>query len=47
MQVLEDLYLGDIHPSERSFKKDSQYSKALNEVVKAGNALLDTLTENQ
>ena len=47
MQVLEDLYLGDIHPSERSFKKDSQYSKALNEVVKAGNALLDTLTEKQ
>ena len=47
MQVLEDLYLGDIHPSERSFKKDSQYSEALNEVVKAGNALLDTLTEKQ
>ena len=47
MQVLEDLYLGDIHPSERSFKKDSQYSRALNEAVKAGDALLDTLTEKQ
>ena len=42
MQVLENLYMGDIHPSERSFKKDSQYSKALNEVVKAGDALLGT-----
>lgn len=47
MQVLEDLYLGDIHPSERSFKKDSQYSMVLNEVVKAGDSLLDTLTEKQ
>ena len=47
MQVLEDLYLGDIHPSERSFKKDSQYSRALNEVVKIGDALLGTLTEKQ
>ena len=47
MQVLEDLYLGDIHPSERSFKKGSQYSMVLNEVVKAGDSLLDTLTEKQ
>ena len=47
MQVLEDLYMGDIHPSERSFKKNSQYSRALNEVVKVGDALLGTLTEKQ
>ena len=47
MQVLEDLYLGDVHPSERSFKKDSQYSRALNEAVKAGDVLLGTLTEKQ
>jgi hypothetical protein len=47
MQVLEELYMGDIHPSERSFKNDSQYSKALNEVVKAGDTLLSTLTEKQ
>ena len=47
MQVLEELYLGDIHPSERSFKMDSQYARALNEVVKAGDALLGTLTEKQ
>ena len=47
MQVLEDLYIGNIHPSERGFKKDSQYSRALNEVVKAGDALIGTLTEKQ
>ena len=47
MMILEDLYMGDIHPSERSFKKDSQYSKALNNVVKAGNVLIGTLTEKQ
>ena len=47
MQVLEDLYMGNIHPSERRFKKGSQYSRALNEVVKAGDALLGTLSEKQ
>ena len=47
MQVLEDLYMGDIHSGERSFNKDSQYSGALNEVVKAGDALFGTLTEMQ
>ena len=47
MMILEDLYMGDIHPSERSFKKDSQYSKALNNVVKAGDTLIGSLTEKQ
>ncbi len=47
MQVLEDLYMGNIHPNERRFKKGSQYSRALNEVVKAGDALNGTLTEKQ
>lgn len=47
MQVLEDLYMGDIHPSERSFKKGSQYAKALNDTVKACDALIGTLTEKQ
>ena len=47
MQVLEDLYMGDIHPSERSFKRDSQYARALNETGKAGDAFIDTLTEKQ
>ena len=45
--ILEDLYMGDIHPSERSFKKNSQYSRALNNVVKAGDTLIGSLTEKQ
>ena len=47
MLILEDLYLGDVRPSERSFKRNSQYAKALDELVKAGDALTDTLTEKQ
>ena len=47
MQILEDLYLGAVNPSERSFKRNSQYAKALEEVVKAGDALTDSLTDEQ
>ena len=47
MLILEDLYLGDVRPSERSFKRNSQYAKALDNVVRAGDALTDTLTEKQ
>ena len=47
MLILEDLYLDNVRPSERSFKRNSQYAKALNEVVRAGDALADTLTEKQ
>lgn len=47
MQVLEDLYLGDIHPNERTFTRNSQYAKALDETVKAGDALTESLTEEQ
>ena len=47
MLILEDLYLGDVRPSERSFKRNSQYAKALDEVVRAGDTLTDTFTEKQ
>ena len=47
MLILEDRYLGDVRPSERSFKRSSQYAKALDEVVRAGDELSDTLTEKQ
>jgi len=47
MLILEDLYLGDVRPSERSFKRNSQYAKALDELVKAGDMLTETLTEKQ
>ena len=47
MLILEDLYFGDVQPRERSFKRNSQYAKALDDLVKAGDALTDTLTEKQ
>ena len=47
MLILEDLYLGDVRPSERSFTRNSQYAKALDDLVKVGDALTDTLTEKQ
>ena len=47
MLILEDLYLGDVRPSERSFTRNSQYAKALNTLVEAGDTLTDTLTEKQ
>ena len=47
MLILEDIYLGDVRPSERSFKRDSQYSKALDDLVTAGDALTDGLAEEQ
>ena len=47
MLILEGLYLGDVRPSERSFKRNTQYAKALDELVKAGDALTDTLSEKQ
>ena len=47
MLILEDLYLGDVRPSERSFKRNSQYAKVLDELVKAGDMLTETLTERQ
>jgi len=47
MLILEDLYLGDIHPNERGFKRNSQYAKALDEVVKVGDALTASLNEEE
>ncbi len=47
MQILEDLYLGDVRSSDRSFKRNSQYAKALDEVVKAGDALTSGLSDEQ
>ena len=47
MQILEELYLGDVRPGDRSFKRNSQYSKALDDVVKAGDALTEGLTKEQ
>ena len=43
MQILEDLYVGDVRPSERYFQKNSQYAEALDELVKVGDMLTDKL----
>ena len=47
MLILEDLYVGDIRPNERFFKRNSQYAKALDEVVKVGDALTVSLNEKE
>ena len=47
MQILEDLYFGDVRPNERFFKRNSQYAKALDELVKVGDTLTDGLNEEQ
>ena len=47
MLVLEDLYVGEVRPGERSGKRNPQYTKALNEAIKAGDTLTASLTEQQ
>ena len=47
MQILEDLYVGDVRPNERFFMRNSQYAKALDEVVKVGDALTASLNEEE
>ncbi len=47
MQILEDLYIGNVRPGERMFKRNSQYAKALDETVKAGDALTSSLSDEQ
>ena len=47
MQILEDLYVGDVRPNDRCFKRNSQYAKALDEVVKVGYTLTGSLNEEQ
>lgn len=43
MLILEDLYLGDVRSSERGFKRNSQYAKVLDDLVKAGYVLTDIM----
>lgn len=47
MHILEDLYVGDIHPNERTFRRNSQYAKAMEELVKVGDNLTNSLTKEQ
>ena len=47
MQILEELYVGNIRPGERSGKRNVQYRQALDDAIKAEDALRSTLTEEQ
>ena len=47
MQILEELYIGNVRPGERSFKRNSQYSRALSESADAADRLIAVLSEEQ
>ena len=47
MQILEELYIGNVRPGERSFKRNSQYAWALNESSDALDRLIAVLSGEQ
>ncbi len=47
MIVLEDLYLGDVRPGERSANRNRQHAKALDELLKAEEELSAALNDEQ
>ena len=47
MQILEELYIGNVRPGERSFKRNSQYGRALNESADAADRLIAVLNDEQ
>ena len=47
MQILEELYIGNVRPGERSFKRNSQYSRALSESADAADRLIAVLNDEQ
>lgn len=47
MQILEELYIGNVRPGERSFKRNSQYSRALSESADAADRLITVLNDEQ
>jgi hypothetical protein len=47
MLILEDLYVGEVRPGERSGKRNRQYTKALDKAIKSGDALTASLTGQQ
>lgn len=47
MSILKDLYYGNIEPSQRFIKKDSEYKKIQGEFVDCLEELNATLTEEQ
>ncbi len=47
MQILEELYIGNVRPGERSFKRNSQYGRALSGSADAADKLIAALTAEQ
>ena len=47
MQILEELYIGNVRPGERSFKRNSQYGRALSESSDALDRLIAVLSDEQ
>lgn len=47
MHILEELYIGNIRPGERSFKRNSQYGRALSASSDATNNLIAALSDDQ
>ena len=47
MQILEELYIGNVRPGERSFKRNSQYGRALAESADAADKLIAVLSDEQ
>ena len=45
MQILEELYIGNVRPGERSFKRNSQYGRALSVSADAADRLIAVLAE--
>lgn len=47
MHILEELYIGSIRPGERTFKQNSQYSRAIKALTEREEKLDATLSEEQ
>ena len=47
MHILEELYVGSIRPGERTFKQNSQYSRAIKELTESEEKLDATLSKEQ
>ncbi len=44
MNILEELWYGNIYPNEQSIRRDSEYAQALHKVVDEKDSLLPSLT---
>lgn len=47
MHILEDLYVGSIRPGERTFKQNSQHSRAIKALTDSEEKLDATLSKEQ